>query len=87
MQRPELKDFENPATPYKRKSHKWKQFTGALLRYIAFLEGVISGKNLTIPKEQLPIHCPKCLKVKESLKESQALISEAYDIVENVLTL
>ena len=84
MKKPELKDFENPATGDKRISHNYKAFTKSQSQYIAVLEGGISGKKLTIPKEQLPIQCPKCVKAKELAVLAQEYISKAYNNLRDI---
>ena len=86
MKKPDLKDFENPATSSKRLSYNYKAFTKTQSQYITFLEGVISGKKLTIPKEQLPIQCPKCLKSKELVSLAQDNISEAYNNLRDIVS-
>ena len=84
MQRPKLEDFASSDNTGKQKRHHWTVFAKAQDAYISFLLGIIEGRELKIPMEQLPIVCEKCEQYKNRLRTVNADLAVTEDCIKQL---
>ena len=82
MKKPVAEDFITK-TPEgsKQRSVSWKEYAKFQESYIVYLEGILEGKELKLPKEQLPIECEKCKYFETKLSYIRTKLIEAVSLI------